>query len=193
MKNLKQCDDFRLINGHLNGDRACLGILYERYFEKVYSRCLCYFHQDKDLAFDAAQDSLITAFTKIETFRGDSSFSTWLFTVTNNVCLQKLRKNKKRPFLRINNLFDIAADEDNAAPDAQLELEQSSAGKLKAFYESDEEDRNLLVDKYIKNVSIRQLQRTLGASQSAVKMRLLRAKRKVLSLYYAQGAQLNLL
>lgn len=56
---------------------------------------------DRDEAADAAQEALITCWRKLDQFRGDSAFTTWLHRVTVNVCHDQLRRRRRQPMLHV--------------------------------------------------------------------------------------------
>ena len=70
------------------------GILYDRYAEKVYHNCIS-FVKDVDLAQDLAHDVFLKTFLNLAKFEGKSKFSTWLYSLTYNFCIDYLRKNNK--------------------------------------------------------------------------------------------------
>ena len=72
-----------------------LAELYRRFAPRVYSRCL-WILADKDEALDAVQDIFLKIQKKIHAFRGDSGVMTWIYRVSTNHCLNKLRDEKTR-------------------------------------------------------------------------------------------------
>ncbi|MDB9882843.1 RNA polymerase sigma factor [Bacteroidia bacterium] len=70
------------------------GELYDRYSDKVSGKCILMV-KDLTIAQDLTQDILVKAFTKLNTFKGTSSFSTWLYQVAYTHCIDYIRKNKK--------------------------------------------------------------------------------------------------
>ncbi|MCF2947668.1 RNA polymerase sigma factor [Paraglaciecola aquimarina] len=85
--------DLDLIRSVQNGDKRAYNILYQEYIGQVYG--LCYrLTGEKMLAEDAAQEVFIQLWRKISNFKGDSKFSTWLHTVTSNITISYLRKQK---------------------------------------------------------------------------------------------------
>lgn len=90
----KKLTDAELVSGVLEtGDNQYFGELYDRYSDKVYGKCILMV-KDLTVAQDLAQDILVKTFTKINTFMGKSSFSTWLYQITYTHCIDYIRKNK---------------------------------------------------------------------------------------------------
>jgi RNA polymerase sigma-70 factor (ECF subfamily) len=80
----------RLVN---QGDREAFTLIYRSYSELVHRICLRML-RDPAEADDAAQDVFVRVFLKINTFRGESAFSSWLYRLTTNVVLMRFRRNK---------------------------------------------------------------------------------------------------
>jgi RNA polymerase sigma-70 factor, ECF subfamily len=104
-------------------DRDAFGLLYRTHAGLVYRLCLRLL-RDPVEAEDAAQDVFIRVFLKIHTFRGDSAFSSWLYRLTTNVALMRLRGNKLRNSSQLGeNLEDLDYPAiDVAATDANLAI-----------------------------------------------------------------------
>ena len=76
--------------GNLRFDFASL---YHTYRRRIYSQCVCMLHNYDD-AEDAAQEVFLQLFRKVHTFRGESSFSTWLYRLTTNCVLMEIRRRR---------------------------------------------------------------------------------------------------
>ena len=84
----------QLVKLSQQGDRNAYEKLYRANVGKVYSLCLRLCGQ-KELAEDLTQESFIRAWQKLDNFRGDSAFSSWLYRLTSNVAISYLRQNNK--------------------------------------------------------------------------------------------------
>ena len=84
----------QLVIRSLNGDRTAYEKLYQANVGKVFALCLRMCGQ-KELAEDLAQEAFIRAWQKLDSFRGDSKFSSWLYRLTSNVVIGHLRSNNK--------------------------------------------------------------------------------------------------
>lgn len=167
--------DEQLVNLYLSGNKAILGDLYTRYFNKVYRRCYGYTKNQSE-AFDLAQDVLLKSFGKLTSFKGNSKFSTWLFAVTSNYCIEILRKNKNVAFEKLEDQYFITENtEENHSEVLDFYLPEL----INILKEIPEIDQALLRMKYEHNYSIRDLQISFNLSASAVKMRLQRARNKI--------------
>lgn len=85
--------ELRLIEAAKGGDKQAYQKLYQRYIGMVYSLCLRLMG-DRALAEDASQEVFIQLWRKLDNYRGDSKFSTWLHSVTSNIAISYLRKQR---------------------------------------------------------------------------------------------------
>jgi len=88
-------EDLRLLEGARKGEERALAQLVERHQGVVY-RYLLQFLREEDQAADATQDTFLKAFSKLDAFRGDSSFRTWLLAIARNEALGSIRSHGRR-------------------------------------------------------------------------------------------------
>lgn len=163
-------------------DPMLFGILYDRYVKLVYNKCYGFARSQKE-AEDLTQDVFLMLFVKLGSFHGRSKFSTWLYSFTYNFCVNYVNRDKGR---KISNKSNSLDDSNIDLPmevtdDHLLELQVS---KLKEALELiPPEDKSILLLKYQDGVSIKELQEVMDLGPSAIKMRLKRAKAKVLEIY----------
>ena len=151
--------------------------LYERYADKVYRKCLS-FVKDQAKAEDFTHDIFLKLILRVGTFNESSKFSTWLFSITYNYCMDQLRVHKKQAEDELDETIDIA-DEPEEFDDIELE-----AKKLKKALEVlSHDERTILLMKYQDGFSIRDIADTFGFTESEVKMRLKRTKEKLKKRY----------
>ncbi len=157
--------------------------LYSRYCDKVYRKCLS-FTKDPARAEDFTHDIFLRLIVKIGTFRAEAKFSTWLLSVTYNYCMDQLRGQAKTEVYS----EEVYADVDNIAEESEAEFAEMQAHRLKNSLETlTPDEQSLLLMKYQDEISIRDMAGILDVSESAVKMRLKRAKEK-LRKRYVEGA-----
>src|SRR5689334_7601146 len=87
--------EYALIEQVKLGDYAPFEFLYRSYKRRIFSLCLR-MTDDYALAEDFTQEAFITAFRRIDTFRGDSAFATWLHRIAVNIVLMHVRQQKSR-------------------------------------------------------------------------------------------------
>jgi RNA polymerase sigma-70 factor (ECF subfamily) len=86
-------DDGTLVQQCLAGDTAAFDELVERHRRQVYQVCYRFVNNHED-ASDLAQDAFLRAYRALHTFKGNSAFSTWLYRVAVNVCLNRLSEKR---------------------------------------------------------------------------------------------------
>src|SRR5580698_10933707 len=79
------------------GDRDAFRVLYDLYKDRVYSIALYFFHGDPTAASDVTQQVFLKLMTSIGQFRGDAEFSTWLYRLVVNACMDAARRRKSDP------------------------------------------------------------------------------------------------
>jgi RNA polymerase sigma-70 factor (ECF subfamily) len=122
--------DGELVRRFLAGDAGAATELIARHERRVYAVCLRVLGNPDDAA-DAAQDALLAMIRKLDGFRGEAAFTTWLYRVAMNVCYDHLRRAKRRPVLRRDDdapppepALDDHADAVAGAHDVAAALEQ---------------------------------------------------------------------
>lgn len=155
--------------------------IYDRYAQKVYAKCLS-FTKSTDEAQDITHDIFIQLYLKLKTFKGTAKFSTWLYSLTYNFCLNYIQRDKKKK----KELF-VNMTHENMAIEADIpdsEIYQMKEKNLKvALDKIDPDDKLILLMKYQDDFSIKDIKESLNIGESAVKMRLKRAKEKLIKVY----------
>ncbi len=154
-------------------------VLYSRYYTKVTDKCFS-FLKDKPMAQECAADILSKAYEKLPGFTGQSSFSSWLYAITYNFCIDYLRRVKKLHYPSWNadhELPEIIDEVEDDWSDANGEL------LMRILDEIHPEEKALIEMKYQNDLSIKEISEALEISESAVKMRLKRAKARIMFLY----------
>ena len=152
--------------------------LYTRYDNKVYAKCLS-LSKDSDRAKDLTHDIFLKAFINLSKFKGESKFSTWLYSITFNFCMDHLRKNKTAREVDEIEEVDEHEDEKNENDLMQLKVEHLEE-TLDAI---SLDDKSILLMKYQDDHSIKEIMVILDLSESAVKMKIKRAKAKAVKVY----------
>jgi RNA polymerase sigma factor (sigma-70 family) len=164
-----------------DNDSLLFGELYDRYSQLVYNKCLGFSRSDKE-AEDLTQDIFLMLFVKLSSFKGTSKFSTWLYSITYNFCVNYVNRNKERKINDNSVKFDSYKEVPMEVTDHMLL--QMQVDKLKKALELiAPEDKSLLLLKYQDGASIKELENILELKSSAIKMRLKRAKAKVTEMY----------
>jgi RNA polymerase sigma factor (sigma-70 family) len=163
-------------------DPMLFGVLYDRYVKLVYNKCYGFARSQKE-AEDLTQDVFLMLFVKLGSFQGRSKFSTWLYSFTYNFCVNYVNRDKGRKMSDKSNSLD-AHEMDLPMEVTDEHLLDLQVNKLKQALElMPPEDKSLLLLKYQDGVSIKELETVMNLGPSAIKMRLKRAKARVLEIY----------
>lgn len=162
-------------------DALLFGELYDRYAELVYNKCLGFSKSDKE-AEDLTQDIFLMLFVKLGSFKGTSKFSTWLYSFSYNFCVNYVNRNKERK-IKDNSVKFETSEEVSVEVTDDLLLQMQVDKLKKALELIAPEDKSLLLLKYQDGASIKELEDILDMKSSAIKMRLKRAKVKVVEMY----------
>jgi len=161
------------------------GEIYERYASIVYNKALIIV-KNKQTAEDLTHDIFIKIYFNLPKFKAEAKLSTWIYAVTYNFCIDYLRKNKKFIEIPLENNFDNSNylyDDENDETFIN-ELKQIKLTHLKEIlHQLPHKDKIILLMKYQDDMSIHEIMQILEIKESAVKMRLKRAKNKVLAIY----------
>ncbi len=160
------------------GDIDAFEQLARKYQGKLYGLCLRLMKNEFDAA-DAAQEALLKIYQGLRTFSGRSSFGTWAYALTKNVCLDQLRK-KKMVLENIDDKLDLADGEFD--PPAVC-LQNEDAREIRRMLEElPREQSSVLVLREIDGYSYGEIAELLGISPGTVRSRLARGRQKLRAL-----------
>jgi len=168
-----------LIERCQRGDTLAFDRLVERHGQWVYN--LAYrMIGDRDEACDIAQEALVRAFAAIKRFRRGSSFSTWLYRVTTNVCLDEIKRRQRRPPPASSLITDeaIPADAPDPAPGVEERVQRRERHEVvhRAIASLPVHHRLPLVLYELQGCSYEEIATITGANVGTVKSRLNRAR-----------------
>ena len=152
-----------------NGDRAAFDRLVERHQREIYRLCFRYVNSHED-ASDLAQDAFLKAYRAIGRFRGDSAFSTWLYRIAVNTCLN-FRASRRTAH---EELSEALADP--SAPVSQTMHERDQARRVRAAVTRlPEKQKATLILKVYHDLTHEEVAGILGSSVGTVKANLFHA------------------
>ncbi|WP_299106870.1 sigma-70 family RNA polymerase sigma factor [uncultured Tenacibaculum sp.] len=164
-------------------DTHLFAVLYDRYAGVVYNKCYG-FSKNKEEAQDLTHDVFVRLFVKLRTFKGKSKFSTWLYSFTYNFCVNYVQRNSEKKKEKVTVVTDqIKEDSEIDEIDDATLFELKSDKLAKALEIISAADKMILLMKYQDDMSIKEISGALELGDSAVKMRLKRAKEKVVKAY----------
>jgi len=174
--------DFRLVRQILeSGNRAAYAQLMDEYFDKVYTRMLKMTSQPGD-AEDLTMEAFNKAFSKLDQYTSDFAFSTWLYRIAKNNCIDHLRRNKKDNDTMVNQQdagVGIAAHElANQLPSPeQLMITRQETSLLREIVDTlHPKYKDIIKLHYFNELSCEEIAQQLDLPEGTVKVRLFRAR-----------------
>lgn len=152
--------------------------LYDRYEHRIYGKCIAMM-KDQNLAGEALQEIFIKIYLNVSKFQEKSKFSTWVYSITYNHCIDKLRKIQRANSIEVK--VETFPDLEEEFEDQEL-LEIKMQKLVEILEKLKPRDKAILLMKYRDDKKISEISETLDISESAVKMRLKRAKAKTIHL-----------
>ncbi len=176
-------DDKQLVQQAAAGDAAAFETLVERYQQQVYHLALRMVNNEAD-AQDLAQEAFIRAWRGLGSFQFTSQFSTWLYRLTSNICIDFLRAQKRRKVVSLTMLRDDEDSQwdlpdDDPLPEQQMIAREERQALDRAFAALDPEFRQILTLRIVNGCSYQQISQVLGIAEGTVKSRISRAREQL--------------
>lgn len=175
-------DEGSLIKKIKRGDTDSFSELVSLYEKRAFSFAFRIL-KDSYLAEDATQEAFLRVFDKIDTFRGNSSFSTWFYTILNNICLDILRKKSRQTETisinqesQENNEYELQIEDTSPTPQEFLEKKDALAVLEDAIEKLTQEHRAVVVLRDVEGFEYEKIAKILNISLGTVKSRLSRAR-----------------
>ena len=178
----REMSDADIIKEYLRTQNpSFFSILYRKYAGKVYGKCLSIL-RNEDEAKDAVQDIFVKIMLNLGNFGEKSQFSTWIYSITYNFCIDLIRKRKKEKTLFSDDIERVPDVAEEDVPD-EFMREMDIKYLKQVLEELSTGDRIILLMKYQDELSIKEIADTIDKTESAVKMKIKRAKHKAQELY----------
>lgn len=175
-------DDHIYIDQILNGDANAFAIVVDRYKNLVFTLTLRML-KNREEAEEASQDTFIKVFKSLHSFKGESKFSTYIYRVAYNTCLDRIKKNKKYQ-------NDVAIDEftehqvmtiDNALNTlTETEYQKSIKDCIALLPEM---DGFLLTLYYFEDLSLTEIATVVNLEANTIKVKLFRSRKKLMTIF----------
>jgi RNA polymerase sigma-70 factor (ECF subfamily) len=166
----QQLIDGNVIEACQQGDREAFQLLFETYKDRVFSIAVYSVGGDRAVADDVTQQIFLKLFTAIRQFRGDSEFTTWLYRLVVNACLDERRRSKRwlpwQEDVAMPNTGDRKPQEKQFARLEITEAVQAAIAELKPKF------RLPILLKYIEGLSYEEIATVMGCSKGTVASRL---------------------
>ncbi len=165
----------------IKGDQEAFGEIVEIYKDKVFQLCFRMLGNRHE-AEDLAQEAFVRAYVNIKTFNQSRKFSTWLYRIATNVCIDRLRKKKPDYFLDAEvagtdglTLYSQLASE-GKSPDSEVETLELQAIVQSEIMQLPDKYRIVIVLRYIDDLSLNEISEVLEMPLGTVKTRVHRGR-----------------
>ncbi|WP_298222545.1 RNA polymerase sigma factor [Flavobacterium sp.] len=178
-------DDKHHIHQIIEGNTNAFAVLVNQYKDLVFT--LSYkMLKNKEEAEEVSQDTFVKVFNSLRKFKGESKFSTWIYKITYNTCIDRLKKSKKDSqvvYIEDFNQHQIKTIE--VVLDAIDEKERNQ--KIQECIQLlPSEDAFLLTLYYFDDQSIEDIAKVIGCNSNNVKIKLFRSRKKIASILKSQ-------
>lgn len=175
--------DRELVRRAQANDKEAYEELIKRHQQRVFAVAAGVLRRHEDIE-DIAQQVFVKAYFSLKRFDGRAAFSTWLYRITLNECWDLLRKKKVRPLLYESDLSEeqaqrvASSESDGAGPDIRQTLENRQRVE-RLLEDLEERDKVMLILKEVEGFSIEEIAEVLDLNANTVKVRLFRARGRV--------------
>jgi RNA polymerase sigma-70 factor (ECF subfamily) len=174
-----QSDNF-YIEKVRNKEKSAYSFLVDRYKDMVFSIALKILRNRED-AEELAQDVFVKAYQSLETFKGDSKFSTWLYRIVYNAAISKTRKKKIETVDLNYDLIDHYSTDEIKDDIYHLGYEEQKKIVTKILSDLEPDENIMITLFYFKEHSTEEISQIMNLSQSNVKVKLHRIRKKLLN------------
>jgi|SRR6056297_2071554 len=178
-KNYKEFEDIKLIHLMKDGDIKAFEVIFERY--RTFVRKLAYsFSREENIIEEIVQNSFLKVYKKIDQFKENSKFTSWLYVIVKNEGRMYLReKEKRKKFKNIENPMDKFEKADKKTMDEKVELKELKRKVKMAIDELPDHYQNILEKVAFEGKKYKEVASELNLTISQVKSRLYRARKKL--------------
>lgn len=184
--------ELRTVQKVLKGDTNAFEQFVTEYEKNVYNIALRMTGNSEDAA-DMTQEAFIKAFNSLQSFRGDSKFSVWLYRIATNVCLDFLRSRNRKPTVSLsvedNEGDDVELDiaDESQSPEVLLERGITRDSVRRGLDSLTPEYRQILLLREIQGLSYEEIAQSLDLEVGTVKSRIFRARKKLCAFLVNDG------
>ena len=175
---MDKLSDQHYINQIVQGDTSVFGVLVDRYKEMIFTLALKMI-KNREEAEEVSQDTFIKIYNSLNKFKGDSKFSTWIYKIAYNTCLDRLKKNKKEEnSISIDEFSDhLVKTLDNAL--SALEEKERKQTIQNCLNLLSREENFLLTLYYFDDQNLDEIAKVMGINSNNVKVKLFRSRKKL--------------
>ena len=176
----------------LGGDANAFETLVLEYEKNVYNIALRMTGNSEDAA-DMTQEAFIKAYNSLQSFRGDSKFSVWLYRIVSNVCLDFLRSKNRRPTVSLSVEDDDGEDaqldvaDESQSPELLLDRKLTRDSVRRGLDSLPPDYRQILLLREIQGLSSDEIAQALSLEVGTVKSRIFRARKRLCTFLIDDG------
>lgn len=173
---INQASDEEIVDLYLKTQKdKYFSEIYKRYSDKIFGKCLSFFKEEAE-ASDAVHDVFMKILVNLSKFGEKSKFSTWVYSITYNYCIDAIRKSKKMTIQSIDNVGEEIDFEDENEDNWLQEVDMAQIEKVMDVLHP--HDKAVLLMKYMDDMSIKEICGVMEKTESAIKMKIKRAKQR---------------
>ena len=178
-----------LIQRVLDGDHEAFAGLVTIHEKQVYNLCLRMTGDPED-AMDLSQEAFLKAWRGLRFYKFESAFSTWLYRLTSNVCIDHLRRQKRRPAVSLtvgDEEEELDVPDTEPLPEEQVLQNETQSAVAAAMNQLEEEFRLILTLRVVEERSYEEIADILDLKVGTVKSRIARARIKLKKILLQNG------
>lgn len=175
-----ESNERKLIERASGGDPSAFNLLMEAHERRMYAVALRMCGNRED-AQDCLQEAMLRVYRAIGSFKGQSTFATWVYRITMNTCLDELRRKKNKQSTSLDSLLDMGwspADEGNT-PEKHALREETRKCLYGAIRELPEDMRAAVVLRDLQGLSYEEIAQALDINVGTIKSRISRGREKL--------------
>ena len=182
--------EFELIERARKGDNGAFNQIVQAYRKRILGTISRLIGKPEDVE-DVGQEVFLRLFYSLDQLRTAEVFEPWLYRLTVNAAYDYLRRHKRRLESRMSDLSEQQVILADAAAGGKQRDEEQRRGRIRELAQSllkkvSEEDRILLTLKEVEGLSLKELERIYRVNENALKVRLFRARQRVLKAYESE-------
>jgi RNA polymerase sigma-70 factor (ECF subfamily) len=187
--------DFELIERARSGDGGAFNQVVQAYRKRILGTIARLISRSEDVE-DVGQEVFLRLYDSLDQLRTAEVFEPWLYRLTVNAAYDYLRRQRRRQESRMSDLSEQQVMLADAAAGGKRSVEEQRRTKVRELVQSllskvSEEDRLLLTMKEVEGLSLKELEKIYGVNENALKVRLFRARQRVLKAFEAEGGDLK--
>ena len=176
----------------LKGDANAFEHLVHAYEKTVYNLALRTLGNRED-AEDVTQEAFLKAYRSLDSFRGDSKFSVWLYRIVSNLCLDLLRSRQRKPVQSLTvedddgEIGELEISDEHFSPEKLLDRKLTRESVQRGLAALPDDARQILLLRELQGMSYEEIGQALGLEPGTVKSRIFRARKRLCAFLLQDG------